>query len=54
MRSVTSCYHGSKKPTTPATARRTAKNNAQLSPEDEVDSGEIYHDAKRRGIYRAL
>ena len=40
MRSVTSRYRGSTKPTTPGTARRTAKNDTKLSPEDEVDSGE--------------
>ena len=30
------------------------KHSIQLSPEGEVNSGDIYRDAKRRGIYPSL
>ena len=31
-----------------------AKNNIQLSSEGEVNSGDIYREGKRRGIYPPL
>ena len=33
---------------------KETKNIIQLSPDGEVKSGNIYRDAKRRGIYLAL